>query len=536
MFPASFNAQVAQRMMIWGAMLAFLLLLYGATEIVRYAKTGEILRDLELAATASAVQATANEAVARIAGMPAEEQGANAIAAQLAVLAKTSSQTLKLASDEGLRMLAKQAAAELGNLRVVSARAAVGTAGFAAFMETNAKIGRALIERVESAQGRLTSLAHDDQRNKMLIGLLAAFVVTLIAVLERRWLVAPLIRLAQSLGNGGQSLRDVAADSMRRDEIGNLARAVEGYVGSAERQRAAASEEQARLNERLARQDEFRHESLGFQGRIAAIVEQLEAFSGRMSEASRELQSISSDADRRAVASAESTQRASTHIDVVAASVGEVSATLAAAAAEAEGTSEVVAAARQLAQSASRDATELTDAARTIEQVIKLIQGVANQTNLLALNATIEAARAGEAGRGFAVVASEVKQLATRTSRATDEIREGLEGINLTATRMAERVAKLVESIGKVEAAAAVIAASMRRQGASSQTIASNTEQTAKDVREVADTVHHVAGLIAETRRAAEMVTRVSTELGEQSGALRSAVQRFVATSERAAA
>jgi methyl-accepting chemotaxis protein len=536
MFPRAFEGQVGQRLAIWGAMLGFLLVLYTGMEFIQADRINQIARDIERAAAATAAHARADAAFGRLAVLAPRETDRNIVAADVTIVHESMLREAELTGDEGAQKLAVDAKFLLD--QIVSAKLSEGSHATTINLigDKRAAMGVALASMINGLHARHGSIVAADRKNKFLIALLAIFIVGEILFFEYRWLVKPMVRMGSVLRKGSVAARSVAADAFRRDEIGAFARALHNHFGMVSRQQQAAHDERQLLSERLSRQEEVKRESVAFQSRIAEVVKRLEDHAGRMSSASQDLVAIASDADRDAKMSAESTARVSGHVDVIASSIGDIAGTLTSAAEEAGHTSEVVAGARELVRAASYDANALTEAVRTIEQVIALIQEVAAQTNLLALNATIEAARAGEMGRGFAVVAAEVKQLATRTSRATEDIRGGLQGIASASVRIAERVARLVESIEEVDTAAASISTSMRRQEANSRTITSNTANTAEDVRKFAETLQRVAGLVGDAKQAAQLVTKVSADLGQQAADLRTAVDRFVATTQRVAA
>ena len=96
-----------------------------------------------------------------------------------------------------------------------------------------------------------------------------------------------------------------------------------------------------------------------------------------------------------------------------------------------------------------------------IQQVIALIESVADQTRLLALNATIEAARAGEAGKGFAVVASEVKDLADQTARATERVTTQVESVRGACEDVATVMSNVSSTVGEMNGLVDGIAAAV---------------------------------------------------------------------------
>jgi methyl-accepting chemotaxis protein len=184
---------------------------------------------------------------------------------------------------------------------------------------------------------------------------------------------------------------------------------------------------------------------------------------------------------------------------------------------------------RSLAERAAGARALFDELARTMEQineVSRLIGGIAGQTNLLALNATIEAARAGEAGKGFAVVAGEVKSLAGQTARATGDIAERLAAVGRSSAAALAEIEHISQAIAELDGFASAMAAGMEQQSEAIGQVAAAAGESAAAARESAGKVGASAVLLDENRMNVAMINGVA---GQVSAALVELQERVVA-------
>jgi len=315
-------------------------------------------------------------------------------------------------------------------------------------------------------------------------------------------LALPLRRVTGVLGALGRGNLDVTVSgTARADEIGDLARSVDVFRTSLREANRLGEQARTTCASVMHTANELDTYAASLTGTVqkashqvssaATGAEQMAGNVSRISAATEELSSSIQEINRQITAS----QGISTTAVTEARTSGEI-------------------------------VSHMAEAAKRIGTVVELISDIANQTNLLALNATIEAARAGESGKGFAVVASEVKNLATQTAKATEDIAQQVNGIQDVAGKVVTAIEAIRSTIERGSEATQIIAAAMTEKGATTEDIARNVQEAATAAKAIADNLSDVTGRVDDVNKVSSQVETASGGLSRDISSLRDALAR----------
>ena len=358
----------------------------------------------------------------------------------------------------------------------------------------------------------------------VLLGLVIAFLIA-------RGIIKPLSGLTSGMKElAGGNFGVVLPGLDRKDEVGDMAQAVETFkVKAAEKARDEA-ESRTRQDQIAAseRKSEMIRLADTFEAAVGEIVETVSSASTELEASAGKLTKTADRAQELTTMVAAASEEASTNVQSVASATEELTSSVNEISRQVQESARMAHEAVEQARKTNGRVGELSQAANRIGDVVELISTIAGQTNLLALNATIEAARAGDAGRGFAVVASEVKALAEQTAKATGEIGQQITNIQAATQESVHAIKEISGTIERLSEISATIASAVEEQGAATQEISRNVQQAAQGTMEVSSNITHVQRGASETGSASSQVLSAAQSLSSDSNRLKLEVGRFL--------
>ena len=185
----------------------------------------------------------------------------------------------------------------------------------------------------------------------------------------------------------------------------------------------------------------------------------------------------------------------------------------------------------EIVQDAVAKMTTLDNQTQEINNLVVIIQKIADQTNLLALNAAIEAARAGEHGRGFAVVADEVRKLAEQVAVSIADITGFVEKIQAESKRVSDslqtgyveveegtsQIAKTGQTFNQINASVTTMVDGIKGISDNLESIKVNSEIMNSSIEEIASVSEESAAGVEQTSAASQQITSSMEEVAGSS-------------------